>query len=86
MILIGFAVASRERPPLLGKDHCNPLIIQITHHGRIRIAPGVSCDGLEAVESGDAILKLISPLRPGLIEAGDQSGFQYLLMPIRLNV
>jgi DNA polymerase-3 subunit beta len=43
-------------------------------------------DGLEAVESGDAILKLISPLRPGLIEAGDASGFQYLLMPIRLNV
>ncbi len=43
-------------------------------------------DGLEAVESGDVLLKLISPLRPGLIEAGDGSGFQYLLMPIRLNV
>src|SRR3954453_6903395 len=43
-------------------------------------------DGLEAVEGGDAILKLISPLRPGLIEAGDASGFQYLLMPIRLHV
>src|SRR3954454_10758368 len=43
-------------------------------------------DGLEALESGDLLLKLISPLRPGLIEAGDESGFQYLLMPIRLNV
>ena len=43
-------------------------------------------DGLEAVEGGDVVLKLISPLRPGLIEAGDGSGFQYLLMPIRLNV
>ena len=43
-------------------------------------------DGLEAVESGDVLLKLISPLRPGLIEAADSSGFQYLLMPIRLNV
>jgi DNA polymerase III subunit beta len=43
-------------------------------------------DGLEAVESGDVLLKLISPLRPGLIEAADGSGFQYLLMPIRLNV
>jgi DNA polymerase-3 subunit beta len=43
-------------------------------------------DGLEALESGDVVLKLISPLRPGLIEAGDGSGFQYLLMPIRLNV
>ena len=43
-------------------------------------------DGLEAVESGDVLLKLISPLRPGLLEAADGSGFQYLLMPIRLNV
>jgi DNA polymerase III subunit beta len=43
-------------------------------------------DGLEAVESGDVLLKLISPLRPGLIEAADESGFVYLLMPIRLNV
>ncbi|MGI8413412.1 MAG: DNA polymerase III subunit beta [Solirubrobacteraceae bacterium] len=43
-------------------------------------------DGLEAVEEGDVLLKLISPLRPGLIEAADQSGFKYLIMPIRLNV
>ena len=42
-------------------------------------------DGLEAVESGDVLLKLISPHRPGLIEAADGSGFVYLLMPIRLN-
>src|SRR5258708_18777142 len=27
-------------------------------------------DGLEAVEGGDVLLRLISPLRPGLIEAG----------------
>ena len=27
-------------------------------------------DGLEALESGDVLLKLISPLRPGLIQAG----------------
>jgi DNA polymerase-3 subunit beta len=43
-------------------------------------------DGLESVESGDVVLKLISPLRPGLIEAADGSGFLYLIMPIRLNV
>lgn len=42
-------------------------------------------DGLEAVE-GDVMLKLISPLRPGLIESADSSGFRYLIMPIRLNV
>jgi DNA polymerase-3 subunit beta len=43
-------------------------------------------DGLEAVEEGDLLLKLISPLRPGLIESGDGNGFRYLIMPIRLNV
>ena len=43
-------------------------------------------DGLEALEGGDVLLKLISPLRPGLIQASDGSGFLYLLMPIRLNV
>jgi DNA polymerase-3 subunit beta len=43
-------------------------------------------DGLEAIEEGDVIVKLISPLRPGLLEAADESGFLYLIMPIRLNV
>jgi DNA polymerase-3 subunit beta len=42
--------------------------------------------GLEAVAEGDVLLKLISPLRPGLIEAADESRFRYLIMPIRLNV
>ena len=43
-------------------------------------------DGLESMESEDLILKLISPLRPGLIQSGDDGGFLYLVMPIRLNV
>jgi DNA polymerase III subunit beta len=42
--------------------------------------------GLEAIEEGDVVVKLISPLRPGLIESGDDSRFRYLIMPIRLNV
>jgi DNA polymerase-3 subunit beta len=42
--------------------------------------------GLEAIDEGDVVLKLISPLRPGLIESGDDSRFRYLIMPIRLNV
>jgi DNA polymerase-3 subunit beta len=42
--------------------------------------------GLEAIEEGDVLLKLISALRPGLIEAADESRFRYLIMPIRLNV
>jgi DNA polymerase-3 subunit beta len=43
-------------------------------------------DGLDSVGSDDLLLKLISPLRPGLIEGADESGFLYLIMPIRLNV
>jgi len=43
-------------------------------------------DGLESAESEELVLKLISPLRPGLIQSGDDGGFVYLVMPIRLNV
>ena len=43
-------------------------------------------DGLESMDGEDVLLKLISPLRPGLLGSADESGFQYLLMPIRLNV
>jgi DNA polymerase-3 subunit beta len=44
-------------------------------------------DGLESVESSELVFKLISPLRPGLIESSGESGsFIYLVMPIRLNV
>lgn len=43
-------------------------------------------DGLESTEGDELVLKLISPLRPGLIQSGDDGGFTYLVMPIRLNV
>jgi DNA polymerase III subunit beta len=44
-------------------------------------------EGLESAESDELVLKLISPLRPGLIQSGDDgAGFLYLVMPIRLNV
>jgi len=43
-------------------------------------------DGLDSAETEELILKLISPLRPGLIQSGDDGGFIYLVMPIRLNV
>ena len=43
-------------------------------------------DGLESAETDELVLKLISPLRPGLIQSGDDGGFVYLVMPIRLNV
>jgi len=40
-------------------------------------------DGIESVVGEHARLKLISPLRPGLIQ-GESDNFQYLIMPIRL--
>jgi DNA polymerase III subunit beta len=48
-------------------------------------------DGLETAEVDELVLKLISPLRPGLIEADateDEGNgrFLYLIMPVRLNV
>ncbi|WP_249011290.1 DNA polymerase III subunit beta [Conexibacter sp. DBS9H8] len=43
-------------------------------------------DGLEAIADGDVLLRLISPLRPGLLESTDDARFRYLIMPIRLNV
>ena len=40
-------------------------------------------DGLDSVDGDDLQLRLISPLRPGLIQ-DEQGDFWYLLMPIRL--
>ena len=40
-------------------------------------------DGIESVQSGEVQLKLISPLRPGLIQ-GEGDDYSYLIMPIRL--
>jgi DNA polymerase-3 subunit beta len=63
--------------------------LPVAFHGdplEIGFNPEFLRDGLEAIEEGDVVMKLISPLRPGLLEAGDGSGFLYLIMPIRLNV
>jgi DNA polymerase-3 subunit beta len=63
--------------------------LPVAFHGEgleIGFNPDFLRAGLEAIDEGDVLVKLISPLRPGLLEAGDQSGFQYLIMPIRLNV
>jgi len=42
--------------------------------------------GLQSAAAEQVVLKLISALRPGLLESADGSGFVYLIMPIRLNV
>lgn len=42
-------------------------------------------DGLEAIEDDEVMLRLISPLRPGLLQPVQGDDFRYLVMPIRLN-
>jgi len=41
-------------------------------------------DGVDAVRGDTVRLKLINPLRPGLITSPDDDSFWYLIMPIRL--
>ena len=63
--------------------------IPVPFHGEpfeIGFNPDFLRDGLESIESDELVLKLISPLRPGLIESPDTGDFVYLIMPIRLNV
>jgi DNA polymerase-3 subunit beta len=40
-------------------------------------------DGVESVAGDELMLRLINPLRPGLIQVPD-GDFWYLIMPIRL--
>lgn len=42
-------------------------------------------DGLEAIKDEEVLLRLISPLRPGLLQPVEGDDFRYLVMPIRLN-
>jgi DNA polymerase III subunit beta len=63
--------------------------IPVPFHGdsfEIGFNPEFLRDGLESIETEELVLKLISPLRPGLIESPDSGDFVYLIMPIRLNV
>jgi len=43
-------------------------------------------EGIESVDGDEVLLRLISPLRPGLLQPVDNEDFRYLVMPIRLNV
>jgi DNA polymerase-3 subunit beta len=52
----------------------------------IAFNPQFLIEGLESVDGDELVLKLSSPLRPGLLEPVERSDFSYLVMPIRLNV
>ncbi len=62
--------------------------VPVPFHGEsfeIGFNPEFLRDGLESIDTDEFVLKLISPLRPGLIESPDTGDFVYLVMPIRLN-
>jgi len=42
--------------------------------------------GIESIESEELVLRLSSPLRPGLLRPVEGDDYSYLVMPIRLNV
>jgi DNA polymerase III subunit beta len=52
----------------------------------IAFNPQFLIEGLESVDGDELVMKLSSPLRPGLLEPVDREDFSYLVMPIRLNV
>jgi DNA polymerase-3 subunit beta len=52
----------------------------------IAFNPQFLVEGVESVATEELVLKLSSPLRPGLLQASGSEDFSYLVMPIRLNV
>jgi DNA polymerase-3 subunit beta len=62
--------------------------IPVPFHGEpfeIGFNPEFLRDGVESIDTDELVMKLISPLRPGLIESPAAGDFVYLVMPIRLN-
>ncbi len=81
----GTLTISAQTPDIGGASEAIP----VPFHGEsfeIGFNPEFLRDGLESIETDEVVLKLISPLRPGLIESPDSGDFVYLIMPIRLNV
>ncbi len=52
----------------------------------IAFNPTYFIEGIESIESEEVLLRLTSPLRPGLLQQAGDEDFSYLVMPIRLNV
>lgn len=52
----------------------------------IAFNPQFLVEGVESIATEELVLKLSSPLRPGLLQASGSEDFSYLVMPIRLNV
>jgi DNA polymerase-3 subunit beta len=81
----GELVVSAETPDLGDAREALPVAFE-GEPIEIGFNPEFVRDGLESIASDEVVMKLISPLRPGLIEPADEDDFTYLVMPIRLNV
>jgi DNA polymerase-3 subunit beta len=52
----------------------------------IAFNPQFLVEGIESIDSDEVVLRLSSPLRPGLLQPAGREDYSYLVMPIRLNV
>ena len=52
----------------------------------IAFNPQFLIEGIESIQTDELVLRLTSPLRPGLLQQAGDEEFSYLVMPIRLNV
>lgn len=62
--------------------------LPVPFHGEpfaIGFNPEYLRDGLDTIDGDEVLLRLTSPIRPGLLQTTDDQGFLYLIMPIRLN-
>jgi DNA polymerase-3 subunit beta len=82
----GELVVSAETPDLGDAREALPAPYEGSEALEIGFNPEFVRDGLESIDDDEVVLKLISSLRPGLIEPSGSDDFSYLVMPIRLNV
>ncbi|MBM3667931.1 MAG: DNA polymerase III subunit beta [Actinobacteria bacterium] len=82
----GELVVSAETPDLGDAREALPAPYEGSEPLEIGFNPEFVRDGLESIDDDEVVLKLISSLRPGLIEPAGSDDFSYLVMPIRLNV
>jgi DNA polymerase III subunit beta len=80
----GELTVSAQTPDVGGASESVP----VPFHGEafeIGFNPEFLRDGLESLDTDELVMKLISPLRPGILESPETGDFVYLVMPIRLN-
>lgn len=81
----GELTVSAETPDVGGAEESLPAPFQ-GEPLEIGFNPEFLRAGTEIMDADEVVLKLISSLRPGLLQPAGRDDFSYLVMPIRLNV